>query len=50
MDCAGNYGFVGNIEGYHGLGNRRVQHDLSGLGCLKETVVKQKERKGFERN
>lgn|SRR6266850_1703609 len=33
VDRVGHYGFVSNIEGYHGLGHGRIQNYLGGLGC-----------------
>src|SRR5712672_4676922 len=33
MDRVCHYGFVGNVEGYHGLGHGGIQNYLSSLGC-----------------
>lgn len=40
MDRVGDYGFVGNVEGYHRLGHGCVQNYLGGLGCRREHVAK----------
>ncbi len=53
IDWVGHYSFVGNIEGYHCLGHRRIQHDMSGLSYLGESVrlgkaEKEKEKKSME--
>lgn len=39
MNRVGDYGSVGNVEGYHRLGHGGVQNYLGGLGCRRETTM-----------
>jgi hypothetical protein len=55
MDRVGDYGLVGNVEGYHRLGHGCVQNYLGGLGCRREHDTKRtfwvckKEKKKHEK-